>query len=271
VAARIKPIATAILLGVAACGGGSSQGSSKPFIANGGIEAGAGSGLWGDAGSGPNGMQIGCVTGRHYALLVTMRNRSNAAVTLTSARGPDPAPTIIRRVAVQFRLAAPSSNARVFVTNLRRWSAAPAVPVTIPPGRSAAVQSNLLMGHCKELGPSRTLVVNGSLVLSYRASGHAHQQEVAQRSARIILSRGPTVRRCTPVPRSARLVAADIACTVARRAALGCRREPHGTWGTCSAAGHIWNCTATAPAGRRSLESCWLASKSQWFKVSWTE
>ena len=74
------------------------------------------------------------------------------------------------------------------------------------------------------------------------------------------------IRRCTRVPRSASLVAADIACNVARRAALGCHRLSHRTWGTCTAAGHAWNCTSTSPAGRPSLESCWLASKSRWLK-----
>jgi hypothetical protein len=271
VAPRTALIVTAILLlGATGCGG-SSHGFSQPFVVNGGIEAGPGSGLWGDTVSGPDGMHLGCLARRHYALVVTMRNRSNAAVTLTGARGPDPAPRIIRRGAVQFRLAPPPPKGDLVVTNLRRWSAAAAVPVTIPPGRSAAVQSNFLMRHCDELGRNRTLVVDGSLVLGYRASGHAHRQELAQRSARIILTRGPTIRRCTRLPRSAGLVAADIPCKVARRAALGCHRLSHRTWGTCSAAGHAWNCTSTAPAGRPSLESCWLASKSQWFKVRWTD
>ena len=267
VATRIPPIVTVILLLAAA--GGASQGLSGPFVANGGIEAGLGSGLWGDGASGPNGMHLGCVAGRRYALVVTLRNESTSDVTLIGARGPDPAPRIIRRVAFQLRLAAPPAG-RVLVSNLRRWSAAPAVPVTIPPGRSVAVQSNFVMRHCAELRRNRTLVVDGSLVLTYRTDDQVRRQDIAQRSARIMLTRGPTIRRCTPVPRSTRLVAADVSCTVASRAAIGCRRLPHRNWGSCSAAGRAWHCTSTAPAERPSVETCWLASKSQWFRVRWT-
>ncbi len=269
VALAFMAAAAILLLGAAGCGD-SSHGFSQPFVANGGIASGPGSGLWGDTTSGPDGEHLGCLAGRHYAFAVTLRNRSHKAVTLTGVRGPDPAPRIIHRVAVQFRLAPPPPKGDLVVTNLRRWTAAPAVPVTIPPGRSAAVQSNFLMRHCQELARNRTLVVDGSLVLSYRTSLHAGRQELAQRSARIILTRGPTIRGCPRVPHSAGLVAADIACKVARRAALGCHRLSHRTWGTCSASGHVWNCTSTAPAGRPSVESCWLASKSQWFKVRWT-
>jgi hypothetical protein len=130
--------AATLLLGAAGCGAssdgfkqpvaasGSSHGTKQLFIASGGIESGPGSGLWGDMSSGPDGMQLGCVAGRHYAFVFTIRNRSNAAVILKSAHGSDPAPGIIRRVAVQFRLAPPPPTGDVFVSNLRRWSAAPA-------------------------------------------------------------------------------------------------------------------------------------------------
>lgn len=269
VALAFLAAAAILLLGAAGCGD-SSHGFSQPFVANGGIASGPGSGLWGDTTSGPDGEHLGCFVGRHYAFAVTLRNRSHKAVTLTGVRGPEPAPKIIHRVAVQFRLAPLPPKGDLVVSNLRRWSAASAVPVTIPPGRSAAVQSNFLMRHCVELARYRTLVVDGSLVLSYRTSGHADRQEVAQRSARIILTRGPTIRGCPRVPRSADLVAGDIACKVARRAALGCYRLSHRTWGTCSASGHVWDCTSTALAGRPSVESCWLASKSQ-LKVRWTD
>jgi hypothetical protein len=242
---------------------------SQPFVPNGGVEAGPGSGLWGDKGSGPDGQHLGCLARRRYALVVTLRNRSSSAATLTGARGADPAPRIIRRVAVQFRLAPPPPEGDFFVPNLRRWSAAPAVPVTIPPGRSAVVQSNFVMRHCEELPRNRALVVNGSLVLSYRTAGHEARHEVAQRSARIILERGPTIRPCIPVLGSGALVAADVPCRVARWAAGSCRRLPHRSWGTCSAAGYTWNCTYTGHTRPPSVELCWLASKSQWFKVHW--
>jgi hypothetical protein len=270
-----------VLLGAAGCGSssdgfkqpvaasGSSHAVKQRFVVNGGIEAGPGSGLWGDTMSGPDGMQLGCVAGRHYAFATTIRNRSSAAVTLKSAHGSDPAPGIIRRVAVQFRLAPPPPTGDVFVSNLRRWSAAPATPVTIPPRRSAAVQSNFVMRHCEALAGGRTLVVDGSLLLNYQASGHAGRQKVVQRSARILLTRGPTTRRCMRVSGSVRLSASDVACGVARRAALGCHRLAHRTWGPCSAAGEAWNCTSTAPAGQPSVESCWLVPASRSFNVRW--
>lgn len=268
-ALRVVLVVTVLLLLAAA--GTWGRGLSSPFVADGGIEAGLGSGLLGDRSSRPDGMHLGCVAGRRYAFVVTMRNRSKAPLTLTAARAPDPAPGIIDRVAIQLRLAAPPAQGSLIVSNLRRWSAAPPQPVTIPPGRSAALQSNFLMRHCAALGRKRTLVVGGSFLLTYQTAGRAHRQTVVQRSARIMLTRGPTIRRCTRVPRSARLVAADIPCAVASRAATRCRRLRQRTWGTCSAAGHTWNCTATAPASRPSVETCWLAAKAHWFRVRWTD
>src|SRR5262249_36728185 len=153
-----------LLLAVAGCGD-SSHRMSPPFVADGGFAAGPGSGLWGDTTSGPDGDHLGCLAGRHYAHAVTFRNQLNEAVTLTGAYGADTAPRIIHLVAVQFRLAPPPPKGDLLVSNLRRWSAAPAAPVTIPPGRSAAVQSNFLMRHCDELAHNRKLVVDGSLVL----------------------------------------------------------------------------------------------------------
>jgi hypothetical protein len=263
-------IVAAILFLSAAGAARSSKDDSRPFVGNGGVDAGPGSGLWGDGASAPDGQHLGCLFGRRYALAVTMSNGSASAVTLTGVGRADAAPRIIRRVAVQFRLAPPPPNGDRIVTNLRRWSAAPARPVTIPPGRSAVVQSNFIMRHCERLRGKRALVVNRFLVLRFRAAGHAGQEELAQRSARIILSRGPTIQPCIPVLGSGPLLAADIPCAVACTAAMNCRRLPHRSWGTCSAAGYEWNCTFTGRARPQTVELCWLASKSQWFKVRWT-
>jgi hypothetical protein len=271
VVTRTTLIVMAVLLVGAAGWGGFAQDESAPFAANGGVEAGPGSGLWGDKGSGPDGLHVGCLAHRHYALVVTLSNRSTSAATLTGARGADSAPRIIRRVAVQFRLAPPPPDGHFFGANLRHWSAAPAKPVTIPPGRSAVVQSNFVMRHCETLRRHRAVVINRSLVLSYRTAGHAGTQKVAQRSARIILGRGPTIRPCIPVLGSGALFAADIPCWVARSAAMSCRHLPHRSSGTCSAAGYAWNCTFTGRKRPPVAELCWLASKSQWFKVRWTE
>jgi hypothetical protein len=159
----------------------------------------------------------------------------------------------------------------LIVSNLRRWSASPPTVVTIPPGRSAVVQSNFLMGHCEELGPQQVLTVNRAIVVDYRASNHADREQIAQPSARIILTRGPTIRQCLPPRHSIGLVALDVSCKIALTAALGCRRFSYGHSGACSAAGYDWECTSTLRTGSGSLERCWLGSKRQSLKIRWTD
>lgn len=207
--------------------------------------------------------------GRHFALVVTLRNRSASAVTITGVGAQEPAPRIIRRIAVQLRLAPPPpSGGLIAAPNLRGWSAAPPVPVAIPPGRSAVVQSNFLMGRCDELGPHQALTLNRAIVVSYRAGRHAGRQKMAQEGARIILTRRPTIRRCSPPDGASRLLAYDITCTVAERAAVGCHRLPQGTSGTCTAASSDWDCTFTDASNAH--ERCWLASKRQSLDVRWS-
>jgi hypothetical protein len=271
VTGRSDVICLLAVLALAGAGcGEASQDVSPPFVSNGGIEGGLGSGLWGDTSSGPTGMHLGCIPGRHFQLAITLRNRSRTAVTLTDAHGSEPAPRIIRRVAVQFRLAPPPPHGDIVVSNLRRWSASAPVPVTIPPGRSGVVQSNFLMGNCFELGPRQVLTVNDAIAVDYRTSDHAGSEPIAQRSARIILTRGPILRPCAPPHHSSSLVALDIPCKTARAAALGCRRFSYGHSGSCSAAGHDWECTSGLPTGSESLERCWLGTKSQSLKIRWT-
>jgi len=256
-------IAVLALFG-AGCGE-ASHSVSRPFVSNGGIEGGLGSGLWGDASSGPDGDHLGCIPGRHYAQAITLRNRSTTAVTLTDARGSEPAPRIIRRVAVQFRLAPQPPRGDLMVINLRRWSAAPPAPVTIPPGRSGAVQSNFLMEHCDELARGHELIVNDAIVVDYRASGKTGEQEIAQRSARIVLRPGPTIRECA-VPRDTHVVklrTLDLACGVGRRLSVACRRITHGRSGTnCGFAGRRWGCNWIPRPGSRVVESCFVNTSS---------
>jgi hypothetical protein len=202
--------------------------------------------------------------GRHFALVVTLRNRSASAVTITGVGAQEPAPRIIRRIAVQLRLAPPPpSGGLIAAPNLRGWSAAPPVPVAIPPGRSAVVQSNFLMGRCDELGPHQALTLNRAIVVSTAQAG----TPAAKEGARIILTR-PTIRRCSPPDGASRLLAYDITCTVAERAAVGCYRLPQGTSGTCTAASSDWDCTFTDASNAH--ERCWLASKRQSLDVRWS-
>jgi hypothetical protein len=188
-------------------------------------------------------------------------------VTISDVAGSEPALRIIRRVAAQVRLAPAPPNGDALVPTLQRWSASSLEPVAIPPGKRAVVQSNFLMGRCDDLRPHQALIVNRAIVVAYRTGEHAGRQEIADRSARIILTRGPIMRRCTPPQGANGLIASDITCTEAERAAVGCHRLPHGTWGSCAAASREWNCTFTnAP---KTLELCWLPSKRQSISVRW--
>jgi hypothetical protein len=98
---------------------------------------------------------------------------------------------VIKRVAVQVRLAPPPPKGDVFVGGLRNWNPRPASPVAIPPGRDAWVQSNFLMRNCALLRLIEPVTVNRSITLTYGADGTKGTQVIAVRGARIILTRGP--------------------------------------------------------------------------------
>jgi hypothetical protein len=200
-------------------------------------------------------------------MAVSLRNHSASTVTITAVRGPEPAPRIIRRVAVQVRLAPPPSSEGLFIFSLRRWSDSPLVPVAIPPGKAAVVQSNFLMGRCAALRPHQALTVNRAIVVSYRVGDQMGRQEVAAPAARIILTRGPTLQACARPQGATRLIASDITCTLAERTAASCHRLPNGTGGWCTTASRKWDCTFTSAS--RAFERCWLPSKRQWISVRW--
>ena len=151
---------------------------------------------------------------------------------------------------------------------IKQWSAAPARPVTIRPGRSAVVQSNFLMRHCKSLAPKQKVVVPGSFVLSYRLSGRAGRQHVVQRGAGFSLVPGPIIRSCERVPGSVSVMSGNIGCALARQAATACRHMSHGTWGNCLAGARRWGC---------HLHSSWVQEctfifrTSRWYRVRWAK
>jgi len=134
-------------------------------------------------------MHLGCRRRRHFALVVTVRNRSRNPVTLVRARADQPWPEIgiIPRVAVQFRLAPPPPTGDQLVVGLRRWSRSTPTPVMIPPGRSAWVQSNFMMNNCSLRPPHAALTANRAITVTYRANGHEGSQQIAVLAARIIL------------------------------------------------------------------------------------
>ena len=172
----------------AGCGGTASR---APFVPDAGVASGPGSGLWGDGGSGPAGLRIGCIDGRRLAVLVTVRNRSAHAVTLLAAGGPQPSLDVIDRVAVQVRLAPPPPSGDLADPGLRSWSGRPGRAATIPAGRRAWIQANYLMRDCVALPPHRVVRVGGRLTLSYADGAGARTQTVSVAGGRILLSRGP--------------------------------------------------------------------------------
>ena len=248
----------------------------KPFATPSGMSSGPGSGLWGDTYSGPSGDHIGCMPGRRYALAVTLHNRSQSAVTITDVRGSEPAPRIIRRVAVQLRLAPPppNNNQQGDLTSggaaagrLMPWSRSPLVPIVIPPGRSAVVQSNFLMRACRLLRHGQTITANHAISVAYTVGQQTGRQTVTQPGAQIILTRGPTARPCSTPQGSTVLTAYDIPCDLAQTAAVACHKLDHGSYGECTAAGQTWDCGFNNQA--RTRERCWLPSKRQNFAVRW--
>src|SRR5437763_6632220 len=128
---------------VAGCGAG-----ARPFAAEGGVSAGPGSRLWGDRSSGPDGMEIGCIPGRRFAVVITVRNRTKRTIMLLGADGPSPLPGVIDRAAVQVRLAPPPPKGDPVVIGLRGWSRRQAELVAVPSSRSDGVQTSLLMRNC---------------------------------------------------------------------------------------------------------------------------
>ena len=114
-------------------------------------------------------------------------------MTLTGAALDSSSTSIIRRVAVQFRLAPPPPTGDVVVVGLRAWSRSGARPTTIPPGRKAWVQSNFELNNCNLLSPGHALVANRAIAVTYQANGHDGTQRIAMTGARIILTGRPAV------------------------------------------------------------------------------
>jgi hypothetical protein len=237
-----------------------------PFVPDGVINGGSGSGLWGDRSSARGGAELGCLSRRHYSLAIMVRNRSKHAVTLTDVRGPDPLPNVVARVAVQLRHAPPPATGDAPVLLLRHWSAAPPRPLTIQPGKSVVVQTNFLMRHCSDLRHGRKVVIPGSFVLGYRQSGRAGRQHVVQQSAGFSVVPGPIIRSCGRVPGSVSVVAANVGCAAARAAAPACHRMQHGTWGSCTVAGRRWDCDLHSSW----VQQCFFPDRtSRWYRVRW--
>jgi hypothetical protein len=264
--AGIAALAAVVLAGCSWHGnaGSSTPAMAAPFVASGGNSGGPGSGLWGDTVSGPSGNHLGCIPGRRYTLVVGLRNRSPKPVTVTSVAGPQAAPAIIHRVQTLIELAPRAQQGDGTVGYPSDWTSP---PLQVPPGKSALVQTTFLMGRCDKLRRHRRLVANRVITVAYRDGTSAGHQDVPQRAARIVLTRGPTERTCATPSGASRLQAFDVSCSTAEQAAVTCRHLQHGTWGQCSAATRDWDCTYTSSS--RKAERCWLATKRQSVKVRW--
>jgi hypothetical protein len=136
-------------------------------------------------------MHVGCIPGRKLSVLVTVHNRSKQTITLLGGEGPQPFPRVIKRVAVQVRLAPPPPNGDLAVSGLRSWNARPSPSALIPPDRDAWVQSNFLMSDCDDLRLVTPVTVNRTLKIVYIANGARGAQTIAVPAAQIILTRGP--------------------------------------------------------------------------------
>jgi hypothetical protein len=265
-------IACLALVGVAGASGQTTSAATSggPFVLKGDISIEGTSGFDGDRNisHGKAGMQLGCLSGRHYAFAVTVTNQSGTAVTLLSAQSPNPAAQVIDPLATQLRHAPPPSTGDRIVIVLRKWSATRSRPVAVRPGRSAVIQSNFLMRNCSALVHGRTVTVPGSLRLRYRLSGRTASEKVVQANTRLVLVAGPTRRSCNPVAGAVRAAASDISCALARAAAPVCRHMNHGNYGTdCSAAGLRWDCDLRAV----NVQWCWRAGgiNAHWYRVRW--
>ena len=161
------------------------------FSPGGGVTAGLSSGLWGDGGSGPSGMHLGCIAGRRFSVYVTAHNRTKRAVTVTDGGGDQPFAKVMARIAVQVRLAPLPPNGDLFVTGMGAWSREPATPIDIPPGRDVGIQSDYVMRSCNLLRPHESITLNRSVTITYREGGTAARQPIQVRGARIILTQRP--------------------------------------------------------------------------------
>ena len=141
-----------------------------------------------DGPSTPTGFHLACVSGRHVVIVQPLRNVSRLPLTLTGAALDPPSARIVRRVAVQFRLAPRPPKGRALVLGIRPWSAASPASLTVAPGREAWVQSNFVLSGCQSLG-AHALVANRELTLTFRTGGRSGSERIATPWTQIVLVR----------------------------------------------------------------------------------
>jgi hypothetical protein len=116
--------------------------------------------------------------------------------------------------------------------------------------------------------PDHSIVAR--FVVRYRKSRHARRQRLTIPADKLVVVPGPTKHVCTPVSGSAYLVATDVSCAFAQRAAPLCRTMHNGGWLGCTVDGTFWECGRFAGPGFPLSETCYLPhQKSHWFTVTW--
>jgi hypothetical protein len=185
----MRIVIAAIALTLLAGCGSRAHVTGTAFTAGGGVTGGLSSGDWGDGSSGPAGMHLGCIAGRHFAVYVTAHNRTRQTITVTTGPSVDANADVMTRVAMQVVLAPPPPKGDAFVTGFRGWSRKHSAPVAIPPGRDVGIQSDYVMRGCMLLPVNHPVIVNRGATIAYRSGGDDAMQQIAVASARIILTR----------------------------------------------------------------------------------
>jgi hypothetical protein len=183
----VAALALALLAGCGSHGHVTANGNA--FLARGGVTGGLSSGDWGDGSSGPSGMHLGCIPGRHFAVYVTSHNRTKKTIAVSTEPSVGENAEIMTRVAMQVVLAPPPPQGDLFVTGFRSWSRTSSAPVAIPPGRDVGIQSDYVMRACSLIPAHEPVIVNRSATIAYRLGRDDATQKIVVRSARIILSR----------------------------------------------------------------------------------
>jgi hypothetical protein len=260
----VAAVVLAMFLGLrgqsAAPFGAKSPGQGRFALAPGAGMVSTPSGFSGDRTGGSGGNSLGCLDSRHYTDGVEIRNRTHAPVSVLDAHWRSPAPGLVEQVATQFLLS-PATRVGDGLT-IYNWNRTSTPPLTIPPGRSASVQSDFAFRHCGQLAGGRSLAVPGSLIIRYRSSGGVRQKTIAFPGARFVVVAGPRRLTCAPVAGSTSLVSSNLSCAAAQRAALACQVLSHKGYGGCLSGKALWECDRVV-RGASILETCDRAAREK--------
>lgn len=170
--------------------GATRGGVQNPFAysRSSGFDGGPVSGLWGDGGSGPKGIELGCIPSRHFAMAVPITNQAGEAVTIDAVAGTQAHGTLVRRVAVQ-AWPKPAESGDMIQVGLHDWSRTPGQPLVVPASSDAWLQLNFLMGQCRLIKSYGRVAVSDRLTITYEDQSGTTAQETTSRVIPLILRR----------------------------------------------------------------------------------